>query len=175
MPKEGKSPKWLGKGAKGLFDFFWPREQRSPKSLFAPPKSSFAPVRPHFAPVQEASCSQGPKDLLHPLLTTFGIFIFRALSDPRNRNHKSLAIANNNFEVASFSRRNRNEIAVLQLSSFSLLENAFFLQFTPLGFYQRAENGVLDLSWLNLAFLGCPDFPPRGPKPFKTSILGPLD
>ena len=36
------------------------------------------------------------------------------LSDPRNRNHKSLAIANHNFEVASFSRRNRNEIAVLQ-------------------------------------------------------------
>ena len=27
------------------------------------------------------------------------------LSDPRNRNHKSLAIANCNFEIASFSRR----------------------------------------------------------------------
>ena len=39
------------------------------------------------------------------------------LSDPRNRNHKSLAIANHNFEVASFSRRNRNEIAVLQVVS----------------------------------------------------------
>ena len=39
------------------------------------------------------------------------------LSDPRNRNHKSLAIANHNFEVASFSRRNRNEIAVLQVLS----------------------------------------------------------
>ena len=37
------------------------------------------------------------------------------LSDPRNRNHKSLAIANRNFEVASFSRRNRNEIAVFQV------------------------------------------------------------
>ena len=35
------------------------------------------------------------------------------LSDPRNRNHKSLAIANHNFEVASFPRRNRSEIAVL--------------------------------------------------------------
>ena len=35
------------------------------------------------------------------------------LSDPRNR--KSLAIANRNFEVASFSRRNRNEIAILQV------------------------------------------------------------
>ena len=39
------------------------------------------------------------------------------LSDPRNRNHKSLAIANRNFEVASASRRNRNEIAVLQMFS----------------------------------------------------------
>ena len=36
------------------------------------------------------------------------------LSDRRNRNHKSLAIANHNFEVASFSHRNRSEIAVLQ-------------------------------------------------------------
>ena len=36
------------------------------------------------------------------------------LSDPRNRNHKSLAIGNHNFEVASFSRRNRNKIAVSQ-------------------------------------------------------------
>ena len=36
------------------------------------------------------------------------------LSDPRNRNHKSLAIGNHNFEVASFSRRNRSKIAVLQ-------------------------------------------------------------
>ena len=34
------------------------------------------------------------------------------LSDPRNRNHKSLAIGNHNFEVASFSRRNHSKIAV---------------------------------------------------------------
>ena len=40
-----------------------------------------------------------------------------ALSDPRNRNHKSLAIANRNFEVASFARRNSNEITVLQVFS----------------------------------------------------------
>ena len=38
----------------------------------------------------------------------------RALSDPRNRNHKSLAISNHNFKVASFSRRNRSKIAVSQ-------------------------------------------------------------
>ena len=31
------------------------------------------------------------------------------LSDPRNRNHKALAIGNHNFEVASFSRGNRNK------------------------------------------------------------------
>ena len=36
------------------------------------------------------------------------------LSDPRNRNHKSLAIGNHNFEVAGFSRRNRRKIAVSQ-------------------------------------------------------------
>ena len=36
------------------------------------------------------------------------------LSDPRNRNHKSLAIGNHNFEIASFSRRNRSKIAVSQ-------------------------------------------------------------
>ena len=30
------------------------------------------------------------------------------LSDPRNRNYKSLAIGNHNFEIASFSRRNRS-------------------------------------------------------------------
>ena len=43
------------------------------------------------------------------------------LSDPRKRNHKSLAIANRNFEVASFSCRNHNEIAVLRVFSESLL------------------------------------------------------
>ena len=39
------------------------------------------------------------------------------LGDPRNRNHKSLAIANHNFEVASFSRRYRSKIAVLEVFS----------------------------------------------------------
>ena len=36
------------------------------------------------------------------------------LSDPRNRNHKSLAIGNHNFKVTSFSSRNRDKIAVSQ-------------------------------------------------------------
>ena len=36
------------------------------------------------------------------------------LSDPPNRNHKSLAIGHHNFKVASFSCRNRSKIAVSQ-------------------------------------------------------------
>ena len=46
------------------------------RESFAPPKPSFAPVRNGVAPVQEAFCSLGPQDLLHPLLTTFGDFLF---------------------------------------------------------------------------------------------------
>ena len=42
--------------------------------------------------------------------------------------------------------------------------------------FRRAENGGLDPSWLNLAFLGRPDFQSRGPqmlvlKGFRTSGL----
>ena len=42
--------------------------------------------------------------------------------------------------------------------------------------FQRAANGGSDPSWLNLAFLGRPDFPSRGPKTllkwvFRTSGL----
>ena len=40
---------------------------------------------------------------------------------------------------------------------------------------QRAENGELDPSWLISRFRGAPIFRPEVPKPFKTSILGPLD
>ena len=40
---------------------------------------------------------------------------------------------------------------------------------------QRAENGGLDLSWLIFAFWGAPIFRPEATKPFKISILGPLD
>ena len=54
----------LGSGSKGL-----PR-------VFCTTQTLFAPLQPHFAPVQEASCSRCPKDLLHPLLTTFGNFHF---------------------------------------------------------------------------------------------------
>ena len=37
-----------------------------------------------------------------------------ALSDPHDRNHKSLAIGNHNLEVASFARRNCRKIALSQ-------------------------------------------------------------
>ena len=41
---------------------------------------------------------------------------------------------------------------------------------------QRAANGGSDPSWLNLAFLGRPDVPPRGPQnPLEIGIWGPLD
>ena len=75
-PKRESLQKWLGEGAKGLFDSFWAQGAKVSQESLAPPKPSFAPVQPHFAPVQEASCSRGPKDLLHPLLTTFGDFPF---------------------------------------------------------------------------------------------------
>ena len=55
--------------------------------------------------------------LLRTLLRSTSFKEPSKLSDPRHRNHKSLAIANHNFEVASFSRRNRNEIAVLEVFS----------------------------------------------------------
>ena len=43
--------------------------------------------------------------------------VIMQLVTQRYRNHKSLAIANHNFEVASFSRRNHNEIAELEVFS----------------------------------------------------------
>ena len=75
-PKRESLQKWLGEVAKGLFDSFGTREQKVSQESFSPPQPSFAPVQPHFAPVAEASCLRGPKDLLHPLLTTFGNFHF---------------------------------------------------------------------------------------------------
>ena len=80
-PKRESLQKWLGEGAKGLFDSFQAQGAKVFQESFAPPKPSLAPVQPHFAPVQEASCSRGPKDLLQPLLATFrGNFVFRAIS-----------------------------------------------------------------------------------------------
>ena len=55
---------------------FWARGAKVSEKSFAPPKTAFAPVRNGVAPVQEALCSLGPKDPLHPPLSTFGNFPF---------------------------------------------------------------------------------------------------
>ena len=41
-----------------------------------------------------------------------------------------------------------------------------------LKYFQRAENGGLDPSWLDFAFLGRPDFPSRGPKTLHNKHFG---
>ena len=53
---------------------FWTQGAKVSQESFAPPKPCFAPVQLSFAPVQEAFRTLGPKDLLHPLLTTLGAF-----------------------------------------------------------------------------------------------------
>ena len=53
---------------------FWPQGAKVSQESFAPPKPCFAPVQLSFAPVREDFAALGPKDLLHPLLTTLGTF-----------------------------------------------------------------------------------------------------
>ena len=67
---------------------FWTQGAKVSQESFAPPKPYFAPVQLSFAPVQVAFGALGPKDLLHPLLTTrLGIFHFRAaVAGPLGRN-----------------------------------------------------------------------------------------
>ena len=83
----GTPQKWLGEGAKGLWtqrakvsEESFAQGAKVSEESFAPPKPDFAPVQPqpHFALVPKACCSLGPKDLLPPVLTTFGEFPFRA-------------------------------------------------------------------------------------------------
>ena len=62
-PKTGNARKWSGEGATGLSD---PGAKASALS-----ETCFAPVQSQVAPVQEDFRSLAPKDLLHPLLTTF--------------------------------------------------------------------------------------------------------
>ena len=69
--KIGKCPKVVRRGCKRSFG---PTSQRSPKSHLHRVQPCFAPVQPQVAPVQEGFRSLGSKDLLHPLLTTFGHF-----------------------------------------------------------------------------------------------------
>ena len=63
---------------------FWTQGAKVSEKSFAPPKTAFAPVQNGVAPVQEALCSLGPKDLLHPPLSTFGNFPFRSISQARS-------------------------------------------------------------------------------------------
>ena len=55
---------------------FGPGERKASRESLAPSEAWFAPVQPYFTPVEEAVRSLGPKELLHPLLTTFGNFLF---------------------------------------------------------------------------------------------------
>ena len=84
------------------------------------------------------------------------------LSGPRHRNHKSLAIANHNFEVASFSRRNRNEIAVSEV--FSELQWFFELRLQSLAICDsrslrfgslRRRISLLKIAWRMLISFAC--------------------
>ena len=69
--QNSKFPKVVRRGCKRSLG---PTAQRSRKSLLHHRQPCFALVPPQVAPVQEAFCSLGSKDLLHPLLTTFGDF-----------------------------------------------------------------------------------------------------
>ena len=53
---------------------FWTQGAKVSQESFAPPKPCFAPVQLSFAPVQEDFGALGPKDMLHPLLSTLGTF-----------------------------------------------------------------------------------------------------
>ena len=55
---------------------FWTQGAKVSQESLAPSETCFAPVQPYFVPVQETFRSLGPKDLLHPLVTTFGKFLF---------------------------------------------------------------------------------------------------
>ena len=55
------------------------------------------------------------------------------LSDPRNRNHKSLAIGNHNFDIASFSSGCRKRSGHF-LVTFSDASVTFFITFLPNSF-----------------------------------------
>ena len=73
--KWGNPGKWLGEGAKGLLN----QGSKGLPSVSCTIRTLLCAGAPHVAPGQKAFCSLGPKDLLHPHLTTFGNFPFRAL------------------------------------------------------------------------------------------------
>ena len=61
----------------------WTQGAKVSQGSLAPSETCFAPVQPYFAPVQEAFCSLGPRDVLHPLVTTLGNFLFSTPSPRR--------------------------------------------------------------------------------------------
>ena len=74
---------------------FWTQGAKVSKKSFAPPKTAFAPVQNAVAPVQEQLCSLGPKDLLHPPLSTFG-------NSPFSVNFPGPQLPNNRNQITRF-------------------------------------------------------------------------
>ena len=81
-PKPRKCRKWLGEGPKGLSD---PGSKGLPR-VFCTTQTLFCTGATLFCTSARGLCSLGPKDLLHPLLTTFGTF---EVSDPCSRHSGS--------------------------------------------------------------------------------------
>ena len=80
IDRKGKFPKVLRGRCKR---FFGPREQRSPKSLLRQPKLLLHRCEMGLHRCKRLFgdlCSLGPKNLLHPPLSTFGNFPFRSIS-----------------------------------------------------------------------------------------------
>ena len=97
-----------------LVTFWKPPYQNPFREPFSEP---FFIVKSAAGPLLRTLLRTLPQNLSQNLLRTLLRTLCCRLSDPHHRNHKSLAIANHNFEVASFSRRNRSEIAVLKVFS----------------------------------------------------------
>ena len=75
-----KFPKVVTRGCKRCFG---PREQRSPKGLLHLPKPVLHRATLFCTSARGFFCSLGPKDLLHPLVSTFGNFLFSTPSPRR--------------------------------------------------------------------------------------------
>ena len=92
---------------------FWTQGAKVSEKSFAPPKTAFAPVPNGVAPVQEALCSLGPNDLLHPPLSTFGNFPFSV-------NFPGPQLPNPRFSRKLFDQNPLREISALKMSRFAV-------------------------------------------------------
>ena len=115
LTEKGRFPKVLRGGCKRSFG---PREQRSPKSR-APPRTPFCTgvkwgsgwCKRLFGDL----CSLGPKDLLHPPLSTFGNLPFSVnfpgpqLPNPKNTNSCGIAKGSSVSWVAKFKGGKNSE------------------------------------------------------------------